>query len=70
MPWSDWQFWVVTLAATWAGYVILRQIFPARGKDDAVVCGTCAAGAAACAKPEEEEVDAPVSELPVVSARR
>lgn len=68
MPWTDWQFWIVTLAALWGGRVILRQIIPARG-DDAPACGSCAAGAAACAKPDEEAVS-PVSELPVVSSRR
>ena len=67
MPWTDWQFWIVTVAAVLGARFILRQILPGR-RDDAAVCGSCAVGAAACATPDEE---APAgSELPVTSSRQ
>jgi hypothetical protein len=47
-PWHDPQFYVVTAAALWGGWVLLRQLLP-RPKDGPA-CGGCAAGAAACAK--------------------
>ena len=65
MPWSDWQFWVVSLAALWAGYVIFRQIIPGAAKDSSA-CSTCAVGAAATATPDQRRHS---SELPVVSSR-
>ena len=30
MPWGDWQFWVVTLAAAGGFWVLTRQFRPAR----------------------------------------
>jgi len=47
-PWHDPQFYVVTAAALWGGWVLLRQLLPR--PSDGPACGGCAAGAAACAK--------------------
>lgn len=48
-PWTDWQFWAVTLSATWGLWILLRQFLPASDqKGDA--CAGCASGAAAQAK--------------------
>ena len=66
MPWTDWQFWVVTLAALWGARIIVRQIIPS--KKDESACASCAVGAAAMAKPPANAE--PVSELPVIKAQR
>lgn len=50
MPWHDWQFWVVTAAAVLSLWTLLRP-FLKRGDANAPNCGSCAAGAAACARP-------------------
>lgn len=53
MPWHDWQFWVVSAAAAWGAWVLMRQAWP---RQEGPPCGGCAAGAAACAKkPATEE---------------
>lgn len=46
-PWTDWQFYCVTLAAAWGFWTVLRQLIPS--KDDKA-CPGCASGAAARAK--------------------
>ncbi len=46
MPWLDWQFYVVTAAAAWGTWMLLRQLLPRYG-DARPACGT---GAAARAK--------------------
>lgn len=51
MPWHDWQFWIVTLATLGAAALLLRQFLP---RQDGNACPACAAGAAACAKPEPQ----------------
>lgn len=39
----DWQFVVVTLAAVWGGWVLLRPLWPVRDAEKAVgACGRCA----------------------------
>lgn len=48
MPITDWQFWVVTLAAALGLFQLLRTLRPGR---DGAPCPTCASGKAACAKP-------------------
>ncbi len=48
MPWLDWQFYVVTAAAAWGAWVLLRQFLPKSGPAGPV-CGACGTGAAACA---------------------
>ncbi len=30
MPWSDWQFWVVTVIAMGAGVLVIRPMLPKR----------------------------------------
>ena len=50
MPWHDWQFYVVTVAAVWGAWTLLRQLFP-KSDPSAPACGACATGSAACAKP-------------------
>ena len=38
----DWQFVIVTLAAAWGGWVLLRPLLPARdAKKPAGACGRC-----------------------------
>ncbi len=49
MPWNDWQFYVVTAAAAWGAWALLRQLLPRSG-DSGPACGACATGAAACVK--------------------
>jgi len=46
LPWTDWQFYVVTAAAVWGAVTLGRQVLP---RKDAAgpACGGCAAGAAA-----------------------
>ena len=53
LPWNDWQFWTVTLVAAWGGWIVVKQFLPRR--DNSPACGTCASGAAACAKPVSSE---------------
>ena len=66
MPWTDWQFWVVSLAALWAGYVIFRQIIP-NGANASPACSTCTVASPVAAAPDAGKHP---SELPVVSNRR
>ena len=44
MPWTDWQFWVVTVAAAWGAWILVRQFRPAKKEADSP-CGACAVGA-------------------------
>lgn len=38
----DWQFVIVTLAAAWGGWVLLRPLWPSRSVNKAVgACGRC-----------------------------
>ena len=37
----DWQFVIVTLAAAWGGWVLLRPLWPARGAKKTGACGRC-----------------------------
>lgn len=60
MPYTDWQFWVVTLAMIWGFVTLVRQLWPRR---EGPACGNCAAGAAACSRPKNP---APVSPLRVL----
>lgn len=46
-PWTDWQFWTVTVAAAWGLWTVVRQMVPS--KDDKA-CAGCASGTAAQAK--------------------
>ncbi len=48
MPWTDPQFWMVTAAAGGALWVLLRPFWTSAGNGPA--CGSCASGAAACAR--------------------
>jgi hypothetical protein len=65
MPWSDWQFYVVTMAAVWGAWMLLRQFLPRDGAGSA--CGACASGAAACVKKPQLATD---DTLVVLSDRR
>ncbi len=39
MPWNDWQFWIVTLAALAAAGAVVRPLLPRRSKGPA--CPGC-----------------------------
>jgi hypothetical protein len=52
MPWNDWQFWVVTLAALVAIAMVLKPLLPwggSRGRT-AKPCSTCPSAEPAAAK--------------------
>ena len=68
MPWDDWQFYVVTAAAAWGAWMLLRQLFP-RSDPSSPACGACATGAAACAKPPRDR-DAVGAPLVVLATER
>ena len=36
MPWGDWQFWVVTLAAVLCGVLVVRSLWPKQTKRKSV----------------------------------
>ncbi len=67
MPWLDWQFHVVTAAALWGVWNVLRQLLPKSGPTGPA-CGACAAGA--CAKKPPVAVAAPGSPLVMLENRR
>lgn len=50
--WTDWQFWVVTLAALWGAVAIVRPILRRRKEAADAACPHCAAGNACAKKPE------------------
>ena len=54
MPWGDWQFWLVTLAAGWAVRAVVRPLFSSRGKGEPA-CPSCAVGTAARVAIEQRE---------------
>ena len=54
MPWTDWQFWLVTIAALWGLCAVVRQLVPRRGRNEPP-CSTCAVGMAAQAKGDASE---------------
>ncbi|MCP3961509.1 MAG: hypothetical protein GY719_27010 [bacterium] len=49
MPWLDWQFWMVTAAALWGAWILVRQLMPV-SDPSSPACASCATGAAACAR--------------------
>lgn len=53
LPWHDWQFYVVTVAALWGAWRFLSPLLPRRPGAAAAPCGSCASGAAACARKPE-----------------
>jgi hypothetical protein len=62
LPWADWQFWVVTVAAAAGLWRLVQPLLARRPKGEAA-CGHCAAGAAACAaKPARDRLAAPGGE--------
>ncbi len=69
MPWLDWQFYVVTAAAVWGAWILLRQLLPSSGPSGPA-CGACAAGACACARKPTAAVAPPSSPLVVLENRR
>lgn len=42
MPWTDWQFWVVTILALGGLALVLRPLLPSRSSSGR--CGTCPSG--------------------------
>lgn len=49
MPFHDWQFWAVSIAAAWGLWIMARPFMPKRksaGSQDAA-CPNCAASSAA-----------------------
>ncbi|MEM9555133.1 MAG: hypothetical protein AAGC60_12835 [Acidobacteriota bacterium] len=72
MPWTDWQFLIVTGAALWAAWVLVRQMVPRRDAG-ASPCSDCASGSAACSRPRPADDSAtrrPTSSLVVLDERR
>jgi hypothetical protein len=69
MPWLDWQFYVVTAAAGWGAWNLMRQFLPKTGPAGPA-CGACAAGACACAKKPQTAAGPPASPLVVLRDRR
>lgn len=65
MPWTDWQFWVVTVAAVVGVAFIVRPMLPSRTKKSGAACPGCSSGKAAMkprraqltvsAKPSDEQ---------------
>ena len=51
MPWHDWQFWLVTLAAAYGLWALVRQLVPRRGRNEPP-CSKCAVGPVAGAQRE------------------
>ena len=68
MPWLDWQFYVVTAAAVWGAWSLLRQLLPKSGPAGPA-CGACASGACGCAK-KPAAVAAPRAPLVMLEHRR
>lgn len=54
MPWNDLQFWIVTAAALGSVWVLVK---PWLRRSEGPACGSCASGAAACAKVSSEDSD-------------
>jgi hypothetical protein len=51
MPWSDWQFWIVSVLALGGLWIMARPFLPWRkGDGSAPACPNCASGSAS-AKP-------------------
>ena len=51
IPYDNWQFWVVTVIALWAGFTVVRPILPRRGKGgNGGACPHCSSGKAASKK--------------------
>lgn len=69
MPWLDWQFYVVTVAAIWGAWTVLRQLLPSSGPAGPA-CGACATGACACVKKPQAQATAPGAPLVVLEDRR
>ncbi len=67
MPWLDWQFYVVTAAALWGAWALLRQLLPSSGSSGPA-CGACAAGA--CARKPAAAPVAPGPPLVMLEDRR
>lgn len=51
MPWSDWQFYAVTLAFAWAAWMVVRPFVPRRKESGDSSCPNCAAGGSVNARP-------------------
>lgn len=58
MPWNDLQFWIVTAAAVLSLWVLVK---PWLRRDEGPACGSCASGAAACAKVPSKDSDGKAS---------
>lgn len=54
MPWSDWQFWVVTLLGAGGLYLVIRPFLPRKQEEGA--CPHCASGQAAKKKSRPRRV--------------
>ncbi len=65
MPWQDPQFWIVSAVAVLALRTLARAFVPSSSEGPS--CGSCATGAAACARPKTaDDAQAPL----VVLSRR
>lgn len=69
VPVHDWQFWVVTAAALWGVFTLVRTVWPKRKKsgEGAPPCPRCASGTAACAG---KKTEAPAEKLVTLGGRR
>lgn len=65
MPWFDWQFYVVTAAAVWGAWTLLRQLLPGPASSGPA-CGACASGASACVKKPNLSAATMSSDSPLV----
>ncbi len=43
LPWTDWQFWVVSVVALWGVVAIVRAVVPRRAESTAA-CEKCESG--------------------------
>lgn len=59
MPVSDWQFWIVTLAAVYGLWRVIKIFLPR--KDKQAGCTHCASGAAASRKKRGAKVSLTVN---------
>jgi len=52
IPYDNWQFWVVTVIALWAGYTVIRPFLsrPGNKQEDTPACPHCSSGKAASKK--------------------
>ena len=58
MEWGDWQFWLVTLAAVWGIWSVIRQLLPAKSKEEPP-CAHCSLAAGVREAADKKRQQAP-----------